>query len=86
MAYQPWDALRRMRVRNIARRMAGPAVALFALALGACAQDTGWPSLNRITDLTGIMTPEERQKAVQDMQQKGDQTRSGSASQSKQAR
>jgi hypothetical protein len=84
MAYQPWAALRKVGTWNAGRRMAGPAAALFALALGACAQDPDWPAVGRITDLSGAMTPEERQQALKDMQQKGGQTRSGSISQSKQ--
>jgi hypothetical protein len=64
--------------------MAGPAAVLFALALGACAQDSSWPDVGKITDLSGGMTPEERQKAVQDMQQKRDRPRAGRVSQPKQ--
>ncbi len=64
--------------------MAGPVAAFFALALGACAEDPSWPSVGRITDLSGTMTTAEREKALQDMQQKADQPHSGSAAQSKQ--
>jgi hypothetical protein len=70
-------------MRKIARRMAGPAAALFALALGACAQNLDWPDVGRINDLSGTMTPDERQKVLQDMQQQqhqAAQTDSGSAS------
>jgi hypothetical protein len=43
---------------------------LFALLAGlqACASDPSWPTLGKISDLTNIMSAEERQKAVQDLQ------------------
>ncbi len=50
------------------------AVAICA-GLTACAEDPKYPSLSKISDLGGILTPEERQKAVQDLQ-KQDQVHS----------
>jgi hypothetical protein len=43
---------------------------LFALLAGlqACSTSADWPSLGKVSDLTNIMTAEERQKAVQDLQ------------------
>jgi hypothetical protein len=43
---------------------------LFALCAGlqSCSSDASWPTLGKISDLTNIMTAEERQKAVQDLQ------------------
>jgi len=50
-------------------RAAGAAV-LFAACAGlqACSSDPSWPTLSKVTDLTNIMSAEERQKAVQDLQ------------------
>ncbi len=47
---------------------------MFCLALAlcaglpACSVDPAWPSLGKISDLSNILSPEERQKAVQDLQ------------------
>jgi hypothetical protein len=50
-------------------RLAGAAIALsLAAGLPACSSDPGWPALGKVSDLGNILTPEERQKAVQDMQ------------------
>jgi hypothetical protein len=83
MACHPLGALRALRVPNTARRAAGPAAAAaFALALcaglGGCASGQEWPSVAKISDVGNVMTPEQRQKAVQDMQ-KGDQGQSSAA-------
>ena len=43
------------------------AVSLCA-GLTGCADDPKYPSLAKISDLGSILTPEERQKAVQDLQ------------------
>ncbi|MGO8955131.1 MAG: hypothetical protein ACLQF2_17645 [Rhodomicrobium sp.] len=56
---------------------AGVAFALCA-GLQACTSDPTWPSLAKVTDLTNILTPEERQKAVQDLQ-KSDQGQNSNA-------
>jgi uncharacterized membrane protein YgcG len=53
------------------------AVAICA-GLTACADDPKYPSLSKISDLGTILTPEERQKAVQDLQ-KQDQAHSADA-------
>ncbi len=52
------------------------AVALSA-GLTACADDPKYPSLARISDLGSIMTPEERQKAVEDLQKQNQAHSSG---------
>ncbi len=59
---------------------AGHKVARFlavALCMGvaACASDRNYPSLSTITDLGSILTPQERQKAVEELQ-KQDQAHS----------
>jgi hypothetical protein len=50
-------------------RRAGAGI-LFALLAGlnGCASDPSWPTLGKISDLNNILTTEERQKAVQDLQ------------------
>ncbi|MGO9170996.1 MAG: hypothetical protein ACLP7P_03395 [Rhodomicrobium sp.] len=64
------------------RRVAQVAVAGIALALcaglPACTSDPTWPSMAKVSDLTNILTPEERQKAVQDLQ-KSDQGQNSNA-------
>jgi hypothetical protein len=42
----------------------------FALLAGlqACSTGSDWPTLGKISDLSNILTAEERQKAVQDLQ------------------
>ncbi len=81
MAYHTLGALRTLPARTTARRMTGAAAAVLALALctglGACSSDPSWPTLGKVSDLTNVMTPEERQKALQDLQ-KGDQAQTGS--------
>jgi hypothetical protein len=84
MAYHPLGALRALTEQNTARRKAVSAAAVaFALALsgglGGCASTQEWPSLSKISDLDNVMTPEERQKALQEMQ-KSDQGQSGNTS------
>jgi hypothetical protein len=37
------------------------------LSLAACADDTRYPSLSKIDDVGTVLTPEERQKAVEDL-------------------
>ena len=58
----------------------GASLAVVAMCVGltACAEDPKYPSLAKISDLGSILTPEERQKAVQDLQ-KQDQTHSAEA-------
>jgi hypothetical protein len=36
--------------------------------LQACSSDPSWPTLGKISDLSNILTAEQRQKAVQDLQ------------------
>ncbi len=40
----------------------------------ACADDGGYPNLARISDVGTVLTPEERQKAVEDLQKNGVRT------------
>jgi uncharacterized membrane protein YgcG len=53
---------------NIASLGASLAVAAICVGLTACADDPKYPSLSKISDLGTILTPEERQKAVEDLQ------------------
>jgi hypothetical protein len=55
---------------GIAGRTLRRAGILFALLAGleGCASDPSWPTLGKISDLNNILTTEERQKAVQDLQ------------------
>jgi uncharacterized membrane protein YgcG len=46
----------------------GIVTATMCAGLTACAEDPKYPSLSKISDLGGILTPEERQKAVEDLQ------------------
>jgi hypothetical protein len=72
------------------RRTAGPAAgAAFALALcaglGGCASGPEWPSVAKISDVGNVMTPEQRQKALEDMQKSDHGQSNSSGSQAKQA-
>lgn len=53
---------------KIASLGASLAVAAMCAGLTACAEDPRYPSLSKISDLGTILTPEERQKAVEDLQ------------------
>ena len=62
-------ALRYKREGKLGRsilRAAGAAV-LFAACAGlqACSSDPSWPTLSKITDLTNVMSAEERQKEME---------------------
>jgi hypothetical protein len=59
---------------------------LFALCAGlqACSSDPSWPTLGKVSDLNNILTTEERQKAVQDLQ-KNDPNREKDAAAAKTA-
>jgi hypothetical protein len=50
-------------------RVAGAGI-WFALCAGlqACTSSPDWPTLGKISDLTNVMTAEQRQKAVEDLQ------------------
>jgi hypothetical protein len=50
-------------------RAAAASVIAIALCAGlsACAEDTRYPSLSKIDDVGTVLTPEERQKAVEDL-------------------
>jgi len=64
------------------RKVASLGASLMAVAicagLSACADDPRYPSLAKISDLGSILTPEERQKAVEDLR-KQDQAHSADA-------
>ena len=66
------------------RKVASLGASLMAVAicagLSACAEDAKYPTLAKVTDLGTILTPEERQKAVEDLQ-KQDQAHSAAAAQ-----
>ncbi len=63
---------------GLGRFKAAAAAAALPLCGGlqACASDTSWPSLSKITGVDNVMSPEERQKAMQDLQKNSD-TRNG---------
>ena len=65
-------ALRDVSGGRLARRTSQKAgiVFLFVLcaALQACSSDPSWPTIGKISDLTNVLTSEQRQKAVQDLQ------------------
>ena len=63
---------------RIAAVGAGIVAATMCAGLTACADDPKYPSLSKISDLGSILTPEERQKAVEDLQ-KQDQAHGGDA-------
>jgi hypothetical protein len=63
---------------KIAGLGAGIVTATMCTGLTACAEDPKYPSLAKISDLGSILTPEERQKAVEDLQ-KQDQAHSADA-------
>ena len=54
--------------RQTARITAGAGALFLCAGLTACAEDHNYPSLAKITGLENILSPEERQKAVQDLQ------------------
>ena len=89
MACHPLGVLRALRVPNVARRTATAAAAAFALALcaglGGCASGQEWPSVAKISDVGNVMTPEQRQKALEDMQKSDHGQSNSSGSQAKQA-
>ena len=53
-------------------------IAMFGALLSGCAEDPKYPSLTKISDLENILSPEERQKTLQDLQ-KQEQTHSNDA-------
>jgi hypothetical protein len=63
------------------RLLAAKAVLAPALCtgLGACAWDSSWPTLGKVSDVENAMTPGQRQKAIEELQ-KGGQGQNGSAS------
>ncbi len=63
---------------KVASLGAGLIAAAICMGLTACADDPKYPSLAKISDLGSILTPEERQKAVEDLQ-KQDQAHSADA-------
>ena len=63
---------------KIASLGAGIVAAALCASLSACAEDPNYPSLAKISGLGTILTPAERQKAVQELQ-KQDHARSADA-------
>ena len=66
-----------------------PSPAAIALALcvglGACASGPDWPTLGKVSDLGNVMTPEQRQKTLKDLQKDDNsQTGTSTGSQAKQ--
>ncbi len=64
--------------RKVASLGAGLMAVAVCVGLSACAEDPKYPSLAKISDLGSILTPEERQKAVEDLR-KQDQAHSADA-------
>jgi hypothetical protein len=54
-------------------------VIVFCGGLLACAEDRNFPSLSKITDFGSVLSPEQRDKTIQDLQ-KQSQTNAGVAS------
>ncbi len=82
MLYQHGErvALRSLCKRNRHRmpRLAAACIALtLSAGLSACTSDPAWPALGKITDIGSVMTPEERQKALQDLQNQGNNNTAG---------
>jgi len=82
MLYQHGEgvALRLLFKRN-RRRIGRAAAVCIALTLSAglpaCTSDPAWPTLGKVTDVGNVMTPEERQKALQDLQNQGNNNAGG---------
>ena len=55
------------------RSLAAAALASLALCggLSACAEDPNYPSLSKVSDLGSILTPQEQQKFVSELQKDG---------------
>jgi hypothetical protein len=68
----------KINARACARLAAACFIAMFGALLSGCAEDPKYPSLTKISDLENILSPEDRQKAVQEMQ-KQEQTHSSDA-------
>jgi hypothetical protein len=66
------------RPRRLRRAAAGFMAIGLCAGLAACAEDLNYPSLGKIDDVGTVLTPEQRQKAVDDLQ-KQDQARSAGA-------
>jgi hypothetical protein len=62
------------------RRLGSVAAGFIAIGLcaglSACADDANYPSLAKIADVGAVMTPEERQKAMEDLQKQSKASRS----------
>ncbi len=54
--------------RRIGRLGAACIALSLSAGLPACSSDPAWPTLGKVTDIGNVMTPEERQKALQDLQ------------------
>ncbi|MGO9546550.1 MAG: hypothetical protein ACLPPF_17360 [Rhodomicrobium sp.] len=67
-----------MTVYRFRQMAAAGAVLALCAGLQACASDPSWPSISKVTDVGNVMTAEERQKAVQDLQ-KSDSSHDGDA-------
>jgi hypothetical protein len=70
-----WVVVEKLKIASLG---VGIVAATICTGLTACADDPRYPSLAKISDLGSILTPEERQKAVEDLQ-KQDQAHSADA-------
>ncbi len=79
-------ALRSLCKRNRHRisRLAAACIALpLSAGLPACTSDPAWPTLGKVTDIDNAMTPEQRQKALAELQ-KTDQNNNAAGAPAKQ--
>jgi hypothetical protein len=65
--------------------MAAALALALCTGLGACSSDPSWPTIGKMSDLGNVMTPEQREKALQDLQ-KGDHGQNGTAATGSQAK
>jgi hypothetical protein len=60
--------------RRLRQLLAGGVALAICAGIQGCASDQSWPSLAKITDISNVMTPEQRQKALQELQKDGQST------------
>jgi len=76
---------RRVLARGARAVLAVCAAGAICAGLEACSSDPSWPVIGKISDLSNVLTPEERQKALQDLQ-KNDPNRTADANAEQQAK
>jgi hypothetical protein len=78
-AYAKFALRAEFKVKTARSAASGLAALGLCLVLAACADDGSYPNLAKISDVGTVLTPEERQKAVEDLQ-KQNRTRTSDAS------